>query len=192
MTKILTLSPSPGTTTPGALLRLDPSSLTWFFFPRRLSGVSQDPQWHQWDPRVSLRGLHLPPPLSALAGSFTGARAAALWGCPGPPQVGPYRSTLSEGVCGGQGSTGLRMGLGWWVELGGWGWQWSPSRGFGWDWSCGHGRCLEMRKVGWGRGWGWGGEGLILFSNHPLPTPTVGTEFTWASMPWGVWRPASR
>ena len=36
-----------------------------------------------------------------------------------------------------------------------------------------------------------GGDGLIL-SNHPLPAPTAGTEFTWASMPWGEWRPESR
>lgn len=29
-------------------------------------------------------------------------------------------------------------------------------------------------------------------SYPPLPAPTVGTQFIWASMPWGVWRTVSR
>lgn len=49
---------------------------------------------------------------------------------------------------------------------------------------------LRMWKEMFGEEEG-GGDGLNL-SNHPLPAPTEGTEFTWASMPWGVWRPESR
>uniref|UniRef100_A0A8C9Q604 Uncharacterized protein n=1 Tax=Spermophilus dauricus TaxID=99837 RepID=A0A8C9Q604_SPEDA len=61
-----------------------------------LPGVAQDPQQHQRDQWVSPRGLHLPPPLPALAGCPARARTAALRGGPGPPPMGAHGGTLPE------------------------------------------------------------------------------------------------
>lgn len=98
--------PKPGNHTSKPLPLPGPQFAKIFFFARHVSGVSQDSQWHQWDQRVSPRRLHLPPTLSALASSPARAGAAALWGGPGPPQMGPHGSALSEDVCRRRGARG--------------------------------------------------------------------------------------
>ncbi|KAI2592640.1 KLK13 isoform 5 [Pan troglodytes] len=80
----------------GLIYKCLPEKVTVNIETRCLPGVFQGSQ-HQWDQWVSPRWLHLLPPLSALAGCPTSARAATLWGSPGPPQMGPHCRTLSKG-----------------------------------------------------------------------------------------------
>ncbi|XP_040592042.1 kallikrein-13 isoform X3 [Mesocricetus auratus] len=65
---------------------------------RNLPGLSQDSQWYQWDPRLSPRWLHLPPTLSALAGSSASPWTASLWRRSGSPQMDTHSSSLQERV----------------------------------------------------------------------------------------------